>query len=89
VSDDQLEPAARRLCEIRGLDPDGTVVESRGGPRDLVLRTYRIPAWRTLVPEIGDINPLRGVCDCCPAFRHDTIITHYRVLIERPGNDVR
>ena len=29
---------------------------------------------------IGDINPLRGVCDDCVAFNNDVIVKRYRIL---------
>lgn len=50
--------------ELRGLNKPGTLIEMETGEVFL----------------IGDINPLRGVCDDCSEFGSDAIVRRYSVL---------
>lgn len=54
MTDQQLEAAARKLCELRGVDPD-RLVPTSPPPNDMgyvpaVLLT--VPAWRQAKAEI-------------------------------------
>lgn len=48
MTEQQLEAAARHLCALRGVNPDGMMVAQAS--RDLVHRTW--PAWRQAALEI-------------------------------------
>lgn len=48
-TDEQLEPACRRLCAIRGIDPDVFVMH--GHPEHPTLLTSTVQ-WRLLLPEL-------------------------------------
>lgn len=37
---------------------------------------------------IGDINPLKGICDCCVKFDKHEIITHYAIVWDGNYNAV-
>lgn len=55
MTPDQLEATARKLCEIRGIDPDSLVSTSppptTHGYMPAVLLT--IPAWRIAADEVN------------------------------------
>lgn len=48
----------------RGLNKPGTLIKTKEGKIYL----------------IGDINPLKGICDCCVEFDKHQVITHYAVI---------
>ncbi len=51
MTDEQLEPAARRLCEIRGIDPEGAgELKYRCFEGD--YGWYSEPRWMALLPEL-------------------------------------
>lgn len=50
LDDKQKEIAAKKLCEIRGIDPDDQVIDKEFRPGCDVLMYCR--AWQNLVPEI-------------------------------------
>lgn len=61
MNDKQLESAARRLCELRGIDPDYQVAHGADpGPDGFVpgVLLYS-PAWMRAKREIEDWNNLR------------------------------
>lgn len=48
-----------------GLNKPGTLIKIKGAKK---------------VYLIGDINPLRGVCDDCTEFKKETIVESYKIL---------
>ena len=49
-----------------GLNKPGTLIELKDGTTHL----------------IGSINTIRGVCDDCPAFDSDAIVTRYAIVFD-------
>ena len=54
MNDDQLEAAARKLCKIRGIDPDRSIGHCAPPNADGMVPAVmlRSPAWRVAASEI-------------------------------------
>lgn len=65
MTDEQLEAAARKLCELRGIDPE-RMVPTAPPPTDMgyvpavLLHT---PAWRAAVAEIRGFYQIAQALD--------------------------
>ena len=56
MTDAQIEMAARKLCELRGLDPDARVC--RAHPKHHLLAIYPF-LWEVAADEIRDFERIR------------------------------
>lgn len=59
MTDAQQEQAARRLCELRGIDPD----EQLGQPATDLMSVVYSPAWKLALADIKDFLLIQEACE--------------------------